>query len=61
MHGWSEAEYILWVQKHQDEKEQWALVESAVDDQTGKDEGDEEHVRLIKEVLVHAREEGDST
>lgn len=57
IHGWSEAEYILWVQKHQDEKDQWALVENAVNDQVGKDEGDEVHVTLIKEVLRQAREE----
>jgi hypothetical protein len=51
VHTWSEAEYVLWVQNH-DEKEQLALLEKAVDDQEGDDT-----VKLIKEVLVHARHE----
>ncbi|KAI9635240.1 Golgi transport complex subunit 5-domain-containing protein [Dioszegia hungarica] len=69
LHGWTEQEYFLWVQKHADEKEQWDLLEKAVDDQidgtsSGKvkgkepEEGDEEEkkfVRIVKEVLEHAR------
>ena len=37
-HGWSEAEYALWTQKHDDEKEQWALIESVVNDQVGEED-----------------------
>ena len=64
VHGWSEAEYALWVQKHQDEKEQWTLVENAVNGQigaNGEGEGeDARFVRLVREVLVHARHEDHS-
>jgi hypothetical protein len=64
VHGWSEAEYALWVQKHRDEKEQWALVENAVNGQIGAEgesEGeDAKFVKLVREVLVHARHEDQS-
>lgn len=63
VHGWSEAEYVLWVQKHEDEHEQWDLLEKAVDDQVavastpgvGQDDEDRETVELVQEVLEHAR------
>lgn len=69
MHGWSEHEYVLWVDKHT-EAEQWELLENAINDQVGvasngksspvkKGDGDDdevETVRLVREVLVHARE-----
>lgn len=58
VHGWAEAEYVLWVQKHEDEQEQWNLVEAAVKDQTSKAEGEQDlHCALIREVLEHARHE----
>jgi hypothetical protein len=68
VHGWTEAEYALWVQKHHDEKEQWTLVENAVTGQigaNGEGEGEAEgedakFVRLVREVLVHARHEDHS-
>lgn len=62
VHGWSEAEYVLWLQRHT-RAEIIDLVEKAVDGQLGEvqggsgAEGDEETVKLIREVLVHAREE----
>jgi len=61
VHGWSEAEYALWVHKH-DEKEQWELVESSVDGQVAGELKDGEgedgmYVKLIKDVLEHARHE----
>ncbi|GMK58813.1 hypothetical protein CspeluHIS016_0602550 [Cutaneotrichosporon spelunceum] len=63
VHGWSEAEYVLWVQKHEDEHEQWDLLQKAVDDQVavattpgvGHDDEDRETVELVREVLEHAR------
>lgn len=33
VHRWTEQEYFLWVQKHTEEKEQWDLLEKAVDEQ----------------------------
>ncbi len=68
VHGWSEAEYVLWLQKQKDEKEQWGLLEKAVDDQVvkgkgsdeEKGEGEEVFVRLVREVLEHARHEDQS-
>jgi hypothetical protein len=56
VHGWTEAEYVLWLQKHEDEKERLELLEKAVEDQAQGD-GEDETVKLIKEVLVHARHE----
>jgi hypothetical protein len=69
VHGWSEQEYLLWIQKHEDEGEQLALLEKAVDDQLaagvkeGKEgeDGEEEFVSLIREVLEHARHEDSRT
>lgn len=69
LHGWTEQEYFLWIQKHQDEKEQWDLLEKAIDDQIdgkavpegkegkdGKEEDEEKkYIEILKEVLVHAR------
>ncbi|CAD6576183.1 MAG: hypothetical protein TREMPRED_001604 [Tremellales sp. Tagirdzhanova-0007] len=62
VHGWTEAEYMLWVQKHTDEREQWGLLEKAVDDQMRESSGGKEEafVKLIKEVLEHARHEEQS-
>ena len=62
IHGWTEAEYVLWVQKHTDEREQWGLLEKAVDDQMRDSSGGKEEafVKLIKEVLEHARHEDQS-
>ena len=63
---WSEAEYVLWVQKHTDEREQWDLLERAVDDQLikgyeqGEIEDNDKYVKLIREVLDHARHEDQS-
>ncbi|EIW72791.1 hypothetical protein TREMEDRAFT_25851, partial [Tremella mesenterica DSM 1558] len=63
VHQWSETEYVLWVQKHEEE-EQWGLLERAIDSQLvsksinsdGEIEGEEEEsVKLIRDVLVHAR------
>ena len=33
MHGWTEQEYLLWLQKHDDEKVHWDLLEKSVEDQ----------------------------
>ena len=64
VHGWSEAEYVLWLQSHENEKEHWSLLEKAVDDQVGQGagsgEGEGVHIRLIREVLEHARAEDQS-
>lgn len=69
VYGWSESEYVLWLQKHQDGKEHWALLEKAVDDQVERGmedpgladgKGEEVFVRLIREVLEHARHEDQS-
>jgi hypothetical protein len=62
VHGWSEAEYALWVQKHKEAKEQWALVESSIEgqlsDELKEGEGEEAmYVKLIRSVLEHARHE----
>lgn len=58
-HGWSESEYVLWIEKHKDEKEQWELVERTVEDQHVTHNEEEMkvdiYVKLIKEVLAHAR------
>jgi len=55
VHGWSEAEYVLWLQKHQD-AEIIDLVEKAVEGQLDGTEEDEETLKLTREVLVHAKE-----
>lgn len=55
VHGWSEAEYVLWLQKHSS-SEVIDLVEKAVDGQLDGAEEDEETVKLVREVLVHAKE-----
>lgn len=57
VHGWSEAEYVLWLQKHSD-AEIIDLVEKAIDGQVDgtEVEGDEETLRLTREVLTHAKE-----
>jgi len=68
LHNWTEQEYILWLEKHQNEKERLALLEACVDDQvvtlsqgsaSDKETGvlAEEYVKLVKEILVHARHE----
>ncbi|KIR55564.1 hypothetical protein I315_02153 [Cryptococcus gattii Ru294] len=58
-HGWSESEYVLWIEKHKDEKEQWELVERTVEDQHVTHNEEEMkvdiYVKLIKEILAHAR------
>ena len=39
--GWSEMEYYTWVQKHEEETEQWGMVWKAVDGQVSVEaEGD---------------------
>ena len=74
VHQWSEAEYLLWLQKHDDQGEQLGLLEKAIDEQLGskklKDvakvdeigaDEEEKYVKLCREVLANARmEEGDS-
>lgn len=65
VHGWTEQEYVLWVGKHEDEEERLSLLEKAVDDQVSSaeraadggdgDGGEGMYVRLIREVLIHAR------
>ncbi|WWD17827.1 hypothetical protein CI109_102270 [Kwoniella shandongensis] len=64
VHGWTEQEYILWIGKHEDEEEQLSLLEKAVDDQvssTAADGGEDGeggegmYVRLVREILIHAR------
>jgi hypothetical protein len=55
VHGWSEAEYVLWLQKHSD-SEIIDLVEKAVEGQLDGTEEDEETLKLTREVLVHAKE-----
>lgn len=65
VHGWSEHEYVLWVDKHSEE-EAWEIVEKALDEQVekarspgvggvGEADEDRETVELVKEVLTHAR------
>ncbi|WVR05941.1 hypothetical protein IAU60_002967 [Kwoniella sp. DSM 27419] len=62
VHSWTEQEYVLWVFKHDDPVEQLALLEKAVDDQLGSEPDQEEdvYVRLVREVLLHARHEDES-
>lgn len=59
VHGWSESEYVLWIEKHKDAKEQWELVEKSVEDQDAtNNEGEMKtdiYIKLIKELLAHAR------
>jgi hypothetical protein len=55
VHGWSEAEYVLWLQKHTS-SEVIDLVEKAVDGQLDGTEDNEETVKLVREVLTHAKE-----
>ena len=60
VHGWSEAEYALWTQKHTDETEQWALLESAIEgqltDEAKNGQGEDGmYLKLIRDVLGHAR------
>lgn len=57
VHGWSEAEYILWIQKHQEEREQLDLLEGVVSKQKLEDD---KYLKIINEVLVHARHEDES-
>lgn len=61
VHGWSEAEYVLWLQKHTG-PEIIDLVEKAIEGQIegdGDASEDEETIKLIREVLVHAKEGDD--
>lgn len=63
MQGWTEQEYFFWLQKHENEREQWDLVEKAVDDQVkgrsdsaeSGDEEDQKYLNIFREVLEHAR------
>lgn len=56
VHGWSEAEYVLWCEKHTP-SEAWELLEKALADQVDTPDGDDkETIQLVSEVLVHARE-----
>lgn len=56
VHGWSEAEYVLWCEKHT-ASEAWELLEKALADQVDEPTGDDkETIELVKEVLEHARE-----
>jgi hypothetical protein len=65
VHGWSEHEYVLWVDKHSPE-EAWDLLDKAVKGQVdkarspglggvGEDDEDRETLAAIREVLTHAR------
>lgn len=56
LHGWTEQEYLLWLDKHDDD-EHWELVEKAVDEQLAPGEGDGQYVALIRQVLDRARHE----
>ncbi|KAK8865981.1 hypothetical protein IAR55_001131 [Kwoniella newhampshirensis] len=63
VHGWTEQEYVLWIAKHEEEEEQLNLLEKAVDDQVAgsdSDEGEGMYVRLVREVLIHARHEDET-
>ncbi|WWC86312.1 uncharacterized protein L201_001185 [Kwoniella dendrophila CBS 6074] len=67
LHNWTEQEYVLWLIKHEDQlEEQLALIEKSVNDQLSstskKDElnEDNDYVRLIREVLIHARHEDET-
>ena len=57
MHGWSEAEYVRWLNEH-GEKERIRVVEGVVQAwQESRGEGDveEELVRVLKEVLERTK------
>jgi hypothetical protein len=54
VHGWTEAEYVAWVDKHT-EAETWKLVEKAVAGQRNG-EGAAEWRGLLRSVLEQARE-----
>lgn len=64
VHGWSEAEYVLWLQKHSP-LEIMDLIDKAVQSQTSGDasvpgdDEDEETIKLVREVLTHAKEAED--
>lgn len=55
VHGWSEAEYVLWLQKHSD-SEIIDLIEKAVEGQLDGTEDDEVTLKLTREVLTQAKE-----
>lgn len=53
VHGWSEAEYVLWLLKHT-RAEQAELIEKAV---AGQTDGTEQAAKMIADTLKRAREE----
>ena len=61
VHSWSEAEYLLWLRKHEAQEERLDLLEKAVNDQVGEGTpgADEEgkYVALIREVLGASRQD----
>jgi hypothetical protein len=55
VHGWSEAEYIKWINEH-DEADQLQLVKGVIVDweETHQDDEGSEFVRLLREVMAKA-------
>ena len=59
LHGWNEAEYVRWINEHQ-EGEAWTLVERCLarweEERSGEDKREgEEYVVLARTVLEKAR------
>lgn len=55
IHKWSQQEYFLWLQKHPDQREQWKLLEEAVQGQTKDVDDDTGYVAILQKVLHQAR------
>ncbi|OCF73876.1 hypothetical protein I204_05721 [Kwoniella mangroviensis CBS 8886] len=63
VHNWTEHEYVLWIEKH-DQEEQLNLIEKSLNAQLkNAEEGGEDdlYVKLVREVLDHARHDEDET
>lgn len=56
LHGWSEAEYVKWINEH-DEAEKVQLIKGVVTDweETHSDGSESEYVNALKEVMSQAR------
>ncbi|WWC66324.1 uncharacterized protein I206_100225 [Kwoniella pini CBS 10737] len=67
LHEWTENEYILWIFKHDNQEEQLSLFEKTLNDQLAlkminedDEKGDGMYIKLAREVLEHARSEGET-